>query len=266
MKAVCATSLLFVLWGAAARAELVMSLTPSLVYGGQCAEIVFSGTLTNSSATDKIFLNDIAFTLSGASATNLAPDSNAFFANAPGILLPGENYTGGEIFRVVLGASAPLGDYSGTVGVNGGADINATTSLASTTFTVRETPMENWRVQNFGVDWNTPQAADTGDFDHDGIANLLEYALDLNPKSPDVDALPQGFLSGGYLTLSFLPNALATDVNFAVESSIDLVNWSTDDVQDVTPTNPNPPGSKTFRYNHPIDVTPRVFLRLKVTR
>jgi hypothetical protein len=248
------------------RADLVMSLTPALQYDGPGMEVVFSGTLTNSSTTDKLFLNDIAITVSGPAAANLTPGPGNFFANVPGILLPNESYTSGEVFRATLAAGAPLGDYSGSVGILGGADITATTNLASCSFTVSETPMENWRVQVFGSDAGLPQAADTSDYDGDGIPNILEYALNLDPTVPDSAALPPPVISGGYLTLSYVPNALATDLTFAVESSSDLVNWGTADVLDITPANPNPPGQRTFRYNHPLGQAPQVFLRLKVTR
>ena len=246
--------------------DLVVSLSPAVEYGGHGAEIVFSGTLTNSSATDKVFLNDIAFSLTGASATYLTPESNSYFANVPGILLPGESYAGGEIFRVILSPGAPTGDYVGTVSLSGGADITAAGNLASLSFTVRETPMENWRFENFGADWNTPQAGDTADFENDGIPNILEYGLDLNPKLSDNFALPSPFISAGYLTLSYMPNLSATDLAFAVESSTDLLNWGTTDVVDLTPVVPIPPGSKTYRYKYPVSQAPHAFLRLRVTR
>jgi hypothetical protein len=249
------------------RGDIVMSLTPAVQYGAHGAEVVFSGTITNTGTVDKVFLNDISFTVSGASVTYLSPELNNFFANVPGILLPGESYTSGEIFRVVLGAAAPLGDYGGTIGLLGGTDINATGSLASSPFTIRETPTENWRLANFGDAMNTPAAADTADFDGDGVLNLMEFALNLDPKANDSAALPQPVISGGYLTYSFVPNAASTDLTYAVESSINLTTWDSVDVQDITPANPSPPGQRTFRYKNPIGpASPWVFLRLRVTR
>lgn len=267
MKAFGAIAFLTCLACGAARGDVVLSLTPALQYGGHGAEIVFSGTITNTSVTDKVFLNDVSFALAGAAAANLAPDSNSFFANVPGILLPGESYASGEIFRVKLSAGAPVGDYGGTVGVLGGADISAGSALASSAFLVRETPVENWRQDHFGEEAASPAAADLADFEGDGIRNLLEYALDLDPMVPDAAALPPPLIDGGYLTFSFVPNPAATDLIYSVESSLELENWGTADVEDVTPAVPDPPGQKTFRYRHAIGPsTPRVFLRLRVTR
>lgn len=258
--------LLFCLALGPVRGGIVMSLTPSIQDGGHGAELVFSGTLTNSSATDKVFLNDVSFTLTGPSAANLAPDANSFFANVPGILLPGESYSSGEIFRVTLGPGAPAGDYGGTVSVLGGAGISDSASLAGSTFTIHETPLENWRMDHFGDAAGTPAAADTADWDGDGILNLLEYAIGLDPRTADAGGLPAAGKSGGYLTLSFVPNAAATDVSYVVESSTDLVTWGTLDVEDVTGPNPMPPGQRTYRYAHPLAQGGNAFLRLRVVR
>jgi hypothetical protein len=357
----------------AARADVSLSLSPSVQQSAAGLELVFSGTITNNSATDQVFLNDISFTTIGDSATFLTPELNHFFANVPGILLPNESYSGGEIFRVLLSASAPAEDYGGSITVIGGADIFATSNLANTAFTilspavsitattpdaselgpvsgvftlartgsttldlpvsfavsgtavngttysaiaspviipsgsssttvtilpipddiaegdrtvilklcsstlynsgspmtdlvtVHDKPADNWRFLNFGALANTPAAADNADFDGDGIPNLMEYALNLNPKVADRTALPQPVLVGGYLTLTYVPNAIATDLTFTVESSTDLINWGSADVEPTTLANP-PPNSLSFRYKYPVTQSSGAFLRLKVTR
>src|SRR5262245_40576760 len=96
MKA--ARTLLLALGGlaglASAQAGLTVTLTPATQTGLAGAEVEFSGVLTNTSPTDKLFLNDIAVTLTGASAIHLTLRPNTFFAHVPGILLPGETYNG----------------------------------------------------------------------------------------------------------------------------------------------------------------------------
>lgn len=118
-----------------ASAALEVTLAPSVQNAGPGAELVFSGTLTNTAASGKLFLNDISAALGGASATALTLQSPAFFSNVPGILLPGESYTG-VLFRIALGSAAPAADYSGTITFSGGAGIMDTTALQSTGFTV----------------------------------------------------------------------------------------------------------------------------------
>ena len=53
------------------------------------------------------------------------------------------------------------------------------------TFTAAEvqlTPLQDWRLLNFGTSENIGTAADSFDADGDGISNLLEYAVGLNPN------------------------------------------------------------------------------------
>jgi hypothetical protein len=46
---------------------------------------------------------------------------------------------------------------------------------------VHQISLADWRVQQFQGAVNTPAAASSGDFDHDGIPNLVEYALGSSP-------------------------------------------------------------------------------------
>lgn len=235
---------------ATAHAALQLTLTPSLHSSARGAEIVFKGTLTNTSTTSRLFVNDLTFALTGGAATQLTPNTNAFFANVPGILSEGESYTTGELFRLAVAAGAPFGDYAGSVSIVGGSDITATTTLATTAFTVR--------VPN--------PATDTADDDHDGVPNLLEYALDLNSQSPGDTASTAASISTSYLTFQFTPNSAATDASLIVEGSPDMVNWSAADAEDVTPLAALATGTRTYRYRQPAGTTTRGFLRLRVVR
>lgn len=110
------------------HAALEFTLTPAVQSGALGTEVNFAGTLTNTSTTEKLFLNDIQFSFSGGAANALTPDSNVFFANVPGILLPGETYTG-PVFTILLDSSAAPEDYSGSVTIQGGTDIFAANNL-----------------------------------------------------------------------------------------------------------------------------------------
>lgn len=52
------------------------------------------------------------------------------------------------------------------------------------------TPLESWRVAQFGASATGPEASDTADPDADGLANLLEYALGSAPRDGAVSARP----------------------------------------------------------------------------
>ncbi len=351
------------------HAELTLTLTPSAANAAPRAVVDFSGTLTNTSTTDKVFLNDVALTFAGS---ELVLQPNAFFANVPGILLPGETYNG-LIFRVALSANATPGDYAASLLIKGGADILANGDLANAqlivlspsvsitatnanageagpvngwftvsrtggtgadlmvsyqtsgttingtgysalsgfitipagsasatitlvpiannlaegdrtavltlaatssyrvaaaaaataTVTVHDKPADNWRFVNFGAAANDPEAADGADWDKDGLTNLMEFALNLNPKVADSAAQPAPVIVNDYLTLTFVPNPAATDVTFVVEASTALSSWSTSDVEEITALQAD---GRTFRYKHPVSATGRAFLRLRVTR
>ena len=134
---------------------------------------------------------------------------------------------------------------------------------SSATLTIHDKPADNWRFSNFGASANDPAAADEADWDKDGITNLMEFALNLNPKTADTTALPSAVLANDYLILTFTPNPAATDVTFVVESSTALTGWSTSDVEEIPPT---VPGSRVFRYKSKVSDTARAFLRLRVSR
>jgi hypothetical protein len=114
-----------------------------------------------------------------------------------------------------------------------------------------DTGFTSW-IKDFGL---APADQDPGDDpDHDGLNNLLEYALDgLDPSKADKTP---GTMVGN--TLSYTKRAIATDVTYAIESSTDL--GGTDDWTPVVPTVNNP---TTISYTFP-HVVARDFARLKV--
>jgi hypothetical protein len=67
---------------------------------------------------------------------------------------------------------------------------------------------------------NIPGEPATGDFDHDGISNLVEYALGMNPR---VSSQPAGVLAGKVLTFTKGADAIANgDVSWVIETSTSL--------------------------------------------
>jgi hypothetical protein len=355
------------------KAAVTLSLAPVAQNSARGREVVFSGTLTNTSPTEKVFLNDLQATIPSGASGVLALEPNTFFASVPGILLPGEAYSG-VLFRLSLAAAAPADDYAGTIAVKGGSDIFAASDLVSAPFTIfspdvtivatdasasefgtdsgaititrtggtdlalavaynisgsavngvsyaavsgvatipegassvaisivplpddapqgdrvatfslapssafnpgaavtasvtiHDKPVDQWRLEQFAGAAGDAAAQDLADWDGDGVVNLLEYALGLDPKAAVPDALPQADALNGYATFSFVPNPAATDVTFTVEACTDLVNWSTEHIEAVTIENPVPSGRVTVRYDIPRSSAGRVFFHLKVTR
>jgi len=129
------SGLALLLSAASMRADLAFVLTPAAQSGVGTNEVFFTGTLTNTSLTDNLFLNNIQFSFNGAATNYLTADTNIFFANVPGILLPGETYAD-IVFGVAINPATPPGDYSGTATIQGGADIFAVDNLSGQTFDI----------------------------------------------------------------------------------------------------------------------------------
>jgi hypothetical protein len=106
-----------------------------------------------------------------------------------------------------------------------------------------------WAIAN-GI----PGQAASDDFDKDGIANLVEYALGLNPTASSGQP---GSLSGG--TLSFSKGEVAnanSDAAYQIEQSADLARW--------IPVTPTVNDANTISFALPPG-EPRKFLRLRIT-
>jgi hypothetical protein len=207
------------------RANVVLTLTPSVQYGVKSNAVVFTGTLSNTSVTADVYLNDIQFSFTGVATNYLTAMSNAYFANVPGILSPSETYSD-VVFAVALDPSAPAGDYLGTVTIVGGTNIFAADTLASQPFEVSssDTPFGAWQLLEFGTNaTNSVVSGDFADPDFDGIVNLLEYALHLDPNSASVTGLPIPELDPtcGCLTLAYTKVLAATDLSYTVEGADD---------------------------------------------
>ena len=95
----------------------------------------------------------------------------------------------------------------------------------------------------------------SGDFDHDGFTNLVEYALGLNPTASSV---PAGTFDGSQLSFTKGTQANANgDVTYEIEQSSTLTGWVV--------VVPNNPASPSISYTLPSGQS-REFARLKITQ
>ncbi len=131
----------------------------------------------------------------------------------------------------------------------------------SAVITIQDKPADAWRFAQFNETelGNPAISSDNADSDHDGLVNLLEYALALNPHlsspSPAVAST-----SGGYLTLSTSKNSAATELVWAAEVADDLTTWTPAVV--VTNTSGNFEARDTVLSSS----ASKRFIRLKITR
>jgi hypothetical protein len=143
--------------------------------------------------------------------------------------------------------------------------------------------MDEWRALYFGTTVNSGLAADGADPDGDGIANLLEYALGLDPTVPDsmAQSAPVMIQTNGvaWFGCSFVRNTNASDLELSVQVANDL--GSTTWTSLATRTNASGwfgpgaagevPGSVncvrvTVMEPQPLDQAANRFIRLRVRR
>ena len=124
--------------------------------------------------------------------------------------------------------------------------------------------IEEWRALHMGSASGVETAADTADYDGDGVVNLLEYAFGTSPRAPASRSLPEGIavpdgVGGEYFEIRFTHPAGITGVTYGAEWSATLAGASWVPVPDtgVLPEH-------VFRV--PIVGGTRGFMRVVVTR
>ncbi len=155
---------------------------------------------------------------------------------------------------------------------------------------------DSWLFDNFSVPelLNDNLVADDADPDADGLLNLLEYALGMDPRQTGTEGLPTlrleriGIqaqsestsdsqielfgtttveLDGGKRYLAYTVNrkeGIRQDVNYIVEVSDDLITWRSGDPHTVTVLDT---AEVLEVYSAtPVDDVPRQFIRLRIQR
>jgi hypothetical protein len=137
------------------------------------------------------------------------------------------------------------------------AQDNVTTTNYSVVVT-RLTNLQTWRLNNFNIYTNSGIAADSYDYDHDGLTNLLEYAFGLNPTLPGSMQLPQPVFNGSTLSLSFTQPPGVSGITYGAETTVTLnpANWT---------AVPDTGSGTTHIFSIPVTGNGSGFLRLKVT-
>jgi hypothetical protein len=160
------------------------------------------------------------------------------------------------------------GTYNFVVSVT---DASGGTDSATLQIYVVAAPFEIWKQENFTLEQVAQPgvAGDLDDPDRDGIANLLEYALGLDPNHSSASGVPAGSTSGGYLTLTFNRQKSATDITYSVEATGDLGSswnriWSSSSVPYGGGSNPSQ--QVTVQDTVPVSGSPKRFMRLKITK
>ena len=173
---------------------------------------------------------------------------------------------------VLSGTPTAGGTFSFTLQAT---DAVALTAQKTYSLTI-QTPLTLWMATQFTAD---EQADPTisgalADPNHNGLPNLLEYALNRDPKAanftPPLSSNWRTNNGSTYLTVSYTRLLGAPGISYIVEVSQDLLTWNSgslytqdlsavDDGNGITQT-------VTVQVLQPVSATPHLFTRLRVTQ
>jgi glucose/arabinose dehydrogenase len=120
------------------------------------------------------------------------------------------------------------------------------------------TPLEAWRQQYFGTTANTGNAADTFDFEGDGLVNIVEFAFGLDPTSGASLNPPQPQLTGGIFRATFTQPAGVSGITYGAE-------WNTTLASAGWTTIPDTGSGSSHTFDVPASANSRVFFRYVIT-
>lgn len=229
------------------------TISPGVASGISTGTLTLDSTLTFTSgsklavdlgtSSDSVTFTSLADSLGGSGIATLQVTPGAGFSY-------GSTYT---IISNVTTAGFTFGSITGYDTVN----FTAAVAKSGNNYVLSFTPASGGNYASWANSNGIPGEPAIGDFDKDGLSNLVEYALGSNPTTSSV---PAGTFAGGILTFTKGTDARTNgDVNYVIETSTDLVIWS----PQVTQNAPN--ASATITYTLPTG-QPKVFGRLKVTQ
>ncbi len=164
----------------------------------------------------------------------------------------------------------PATGYTGTDGFTYTA-IDGRNATASSTVSVTITAGQSyaaWASTN-GLTGNS--ALTTANPSHDGIVNLIKYALGLDPNAVVSNltngtspGLPLIAIQGNNLTMTFQKDLTKTDITYTPQFTTDLSTYSTSGItQNVTSTSGN---IQTIVASLPLGADTKKYLRLQITK
>jgi hypothetical protein len=152
-----------------------------------------------------------------------------------------------------------------TIGSDAAYLLGAPTT-ARVTLVQALTSFPQWRAQHFPQSTNSLAAFAAEDPGSFGVPNLQRYAYGLDALAPDRSHLPQPRLRDGFLTLDLWRRPNATDIDYLLGVSSNLVHWDSTaaSVQEIVPSLSADPNVVTFRALPGITNTPQLFFKVRL--
>ena len=132
-----------------------------------------------------------------------------------------------NIWVTPLGGNLLTNQASVVVSLNPSSNYQLS-ALSNAVVTISDYPVNNWLRANFtSAELADPGiSGDASDPDHDGLPNLMEYALGLSPRTANASPFTP-LVNNGLFEVSCPLSDAAIDVTVTPEWSPDLINWIT---------------------------------------
>jgi len=223
------------------------------------ALVVSTGTLSPSFST-----GTLSYTSSASSATTSVTVTPTVTDNTSTVKVNGTTVASGSPSAAISLGVSSINTITVLVTAQNG------TNTSTYTVVVDNTPYGIWKKSAFNSPstWSDPTVSgDSATPGHDGISNMMKYALGLAPMTSGTANLPTASPQNGYLTLSYRKNKTATDVTYVVQAIDELSGNSW--VPATTVVSQIDQGDHwqvTVRDTVPYAGQPRRFMRLQVAK
>lgn len=254
---------------------LALGNVPQIRFGA----LASAGEGSPSWSFDEVFIASTAFTQSQVFELAAMPDSKVVqtitFPDLPdrrfssaSIQLAATATSGLPVSFAVIGGPATIIDGELQLLGLGEIRIRATQAGDSTylpaasvdrSFNVGQS-YEHWSITEFG---GQGAHIPTDDSDGDGLTNLIEYALGLDPRSQDASHGPLIQATSGEWTFTYRRPADRSDLFYSVEASTNLRDWASVGLSHERVSTDGE--TEVWRATRPISGAPTAFFRLRVS-
>ncbi|MBN8458912.1 MAG: choice-of-anchor D domain-containing protein [Verrucomicrobia bacterium] len=224
-------------------------------------------TTTNRSVPVAVSTNAGVSALAGKSVVSvIAGGSHSMALCSDGTAVAWGSNTYGQIGDdTITYRPVPVAIQTGSLGFGERITLLMGGSKASHSLALVAAPLPalpNWRFANFGNGADSGDGADLNDFDHDGLSNIMEFALGLDPKQDSSGLIPAPQRIGGNLSISFAQPEGVGGITYGAEWSETLLPGSWTTIPDTGNTGVSP---ALHHFSVPVGNKGQLFIRLKVT-